>query len=219
MIMNEYGSRDNRYDPYINSHECLVNPNSGFLTKYSHILRADIDTFPTPGIVGFWPDKVLANKYQGYTFRNSSGMSKITEALKEATSYLGSKHNGWHDIGSSWFGPSHKILKLSLMTVALSRYLRVYMFGPGTHCRCASCTALPQDCQWGSGPYAGTVLLYAQEIAMNLVWTQEEFDSMKTGYLDYGTTSNESVCGMLELHVFHNAEPFSKFSFGAGKYK
>ena len=36
------------------------------------IFRADIDTFPTPGIVGFWPDKVLANKYQGYTFRNSS---------------------------------------------------------------------------------------------------------------------------------------------------
>lgn len=28
---------------------------------------------------------------------------------------------------------------------------RVYLFGPGTHCRCPSCTALPQDCQWGSG--------------------------------------------------------------------
>jgi len=38
------------------------------------------------------------------------------------------------------------------------------MFGPGTHCRCATCTELPLQCTWGEGPYAGTVLLYAQVI-------------------------------------------------------
>jgi hypothetical protein len=36
------------------------------------------------------------------------------------------------------------------------------MFGPGTHCRCATCTSLPYDCTWSGGPYAGTLLLYAQ---------------------------------------------------------
>ena len=41
-------------------------------------------------------------------------------------------------------------------------YFRTYLFGPGTHCRCATCTALPRDCAWGGGPYAGTLLLYAQ---------------------------------------------------------
>ncbi|XP_023336579.1 uncharacterized protein LOC111707669 isoform X2 [Eurytemora carolleeae] len=170
---------NNRYDSYVNSQYCLVSPHSRFLSQYSHILRADIDTFPTPGIVGSWPDRVLVNKYQAYTFRNSSGISKTTEALKDVTSSLGLKHNGWHDFGSSWFGPSEKILRLSLITVAISRYLRVYLFGPGTHCRCPSCTALPQDCQWGSGTYAGTILTYSQEIAINLVWTQEDYDSLK----------------------------------------
>ena len=42
------------------------------------------------------------------------------------------------------------------------------MFGPGTHCRCASCTNLPADCQWGGGPYAGTLLLYAQVKPWNI---------------------------------------------------
>lgn len=54
---------------------------------------------------------------------------------------------------------------------------------------------------------------------MNLVWTEEEFKSMDKGYLDYGTTSTESVCEKLNLHVFHNDEPFSKFRFTMGKYK
>ena len=40
--------------------------------------------------------------------------------------------------------------------------LRYFMFGPGTHCRCATCHRLPDDCQWAGGPYAGTLLLYAQ---------------------------------------------------------
>ena len=31
--------RDPRYDNYINSHECLINPSAVFLTQYSHILR------------------------------------------------------------------------------------------------------------------------------------------------------------------------------------
>ena len=41
------------------------------------------------------------------------------------------------------------------------------MFGPGTHCRFAECATMPDDCQWGSGPYAGALLLYLQEIAIN----------------------------------------------------
>ena len=33
--------------------------------------------------------------------------------------------------------------------------------------RCPTCHQLPKTCQWGGGPYAGTLLLYLQEIAMN----------------------------------------------------
>ena len=33
--------------------------------------------------------------------------------------------------------------------------------------RCATCEKLPKECSWGYGPYAGTMLLYLQEIAVN----------------------------------------------------
>ena len=36
-----------------------------------------MDTFPTPQMVGFWPERLLANKYMGYTFRNSSKINLI----------------------------------------------------------------------------------------------------------------------------------------------
>ena len=40
--------RDKSYDPYMNSQECLFGPGSEFLSQYSHLLRADLDTFPGP---------------------------------------------------------------------------------------------------------------------------------------------------------------------------
>ena len=40
--------RDKSYDPYMNSQECLFGPGSEFLGQYSHLLRADLDTFPGP---------------------------------------------------------------------------------------------------------------------------------------------------------------------------
>ena len=33
--------------------------------------------------------------------------------------------------------------------------------------RCATCDKLSNECNWGNGPYAGTLLLYLQEIAVN----------------------------------------------------
>ena len=40
--------RDKSYDPYMNSQECLYGPGSEFLSQYSTLLRADLDTFPGP---------------------------------------------------------------------------------------------------------------------------------------------------------------------------
>ena len=32
------------------------------------IIRADMDTFPTPGLLGFWPEGVLLNNLYGTNF-------------------------------------------------------------------------------------------------------------------------------------------------------
>ena len=53
-----------------------------------------MDTFPTPMLLGAWPDIIIAKVTWGYSFENSSGISGITEANKAAAKALGLKHNG-----------------------------------------------------------------------------------------------------------------------------
>ena len=67
-------------------------------------------------------------------------------------------------------------LYCTVLTVQLARFTRAHMFGPGTACRCATCVRLPDTCQWGGGPYAGTLLLYAQEMALNVLWSDREYE-------------------------------------------
>ena len=47
---------------YMNSQECLVGPGTGFLGDYRLLLRADMDTFPTPRFRGLWPEGVLVDR-------------------------------------------------------------------------------------------------------------------------------------------------------------
>ena len=78
---------------------------------------------------------------------------------------------------------------------------------------------MPDSCQWGGGPYAGTMLLYLQEVAVNMILTQAEWDSLPSGLLDQGVADqSRSVCQPALLHCMHNAELFSKLAFGMGKY-
>ena len=67
---------------------------------------------------------------------------------------------------------------------ARSRPLRVLH----SVCRCSDCDKIPDSCQWGGGPYAGTLLLYLQEVAVNMILTQAEWDSSPLGLLDHGVT-------------------------------
>ena len=67
--------------------------------------------------------------------------------------------------------------------------------------RCATCHTLPKECTWGFGPYAGTMLLYLQEIAINRVLSPQEWEALPGGLLDQGVTdTGRSVCGVALLH-------------------
>ena len=81
---------------------------------------------------------------------------------------------------------------------------------------------MPNSCQWGGGPYAGTLLLYLQEVAVNMILTQAEWESLppSTSILDQGVTDQTvSVCEPALLHCMHNPDRFSKFAFRTGKYR
>jgi len=207
--------RDHKYDNYLNSQECLFNDASKFLKSYKIVIRADLDTFPTPRMVGYWPKDVICNRNAGTTHYRKN----IEDAIIETAAAAGIEHQHWHNTDSAWMGPSLRIITLSKLTTYLARFTRAHMFGPGTLCRCATCTQLPKECEWGQGIYAGTLLLYAQEIAMNKMWSQREYDEQTYAILDGSCTENSiSVCTPALLHARHNSEPFSKFAFLRGDY-
>merc|ERR1719483_168253 len=208
--------RDHKYDNYLNSQECLFNNVSIFLKSYKIVIRADLDTFPTPAMVGYWPQDVICNRNAGTTHYRAN----IEDAIIDTAAAAGIEHHHWHNTDSAWMGPSLRIITLSKLTTYLARFTRAHMFGPGTLCRCATCTNLPKECEWGQGIYAGTLLLYAQEIAMNKMWSQREYDEQTYAILDGSCTEEKiSVCTPALLHARHNSEPFSKFSFLRGDYK
>ena len=104
----------------MNSQECLVGPGSEFLSKYKLLMRVDLDTLPTPRLLGFWPDGVLADRAYGTNF----GLDSIMDALKKLACSVGIEHHGWFNIGSSWYGNGRRVRNLSKLTVALNKYGR-----------------------------------------------------------------------------------------------
>ena len=209
--------RDERYDKYLSSQECLFNKvTSRFLVKYRILIRADLDTFPTPALLNYWPETVICNPFAMTTHLKKN----IEDAIKKTALAAGITHRGWHNTDSAWMGPSRRIIMLSKLTTYLARFTRAHMFGPGTVCRCSMCTSFPPECEWGTGIYAGTLLLYAQEIAMNHLWSQREKDDMKYPILDGSCTNTAiNICTPALLHARHNTDIFSKHNFFRGGYK
>ena len=155
--------RDKTYDPYMNSQECLYGPGSEFLSEYTLLLRADLDTFPTPKFLDWWPENIIVDK----NYHTNFNLDSIKNAIKALACSAGIEHKEWYNPGSTWYGDSRRVRNMAKVTVALNKFGRAQMFGPGTSCRCATCNKMPDICQWGGGPYAGTLLLYLQEIAVN----------------------------------------------------
>ena len=56
--------RDATFDGYFNSMECLIGPGSEFLEHYNVLLRADLDTFPAPKLLDWWPEGVAVERYE-----------------------------------------------------------------------------------------------------------------------------------------------------------
>lgn len=111
----------------MNSQECLFGPGSEFLSHYQVLLRADMDTFPTPRLLGFWPEGVIVDKGYG----TMMGKESIKEALRQLACAAGINHQEWFNIGSSWYGDGRRVRNLAKLTVALNKFGR-YCSTPNT---------------------------------------------------------------------------------------
>ena len=69
--------RNPKYYNHLNSLECLASPNvSLFLTRYRVLLRADLDTFPTPALADLWPRDLLCNTHAATNYNNLSSINQ-----------------------------------------------------------------------------------------------------------------------------------------------
>ena len=123
--------RDKSYDPYMNSQECLYGPGSEFLSQYNILLRADLDTFPTPRFLGYWPQGIIVDK----NYYTNFGLDTIKTAIRSLACSAGIEHRGWFNPGSTWYGDARRVRNMAKITVALNKFGRAQMFGPGTACR------------------------------------------------------------------------------------
>ena len=97
-----------------------------------------MDTFPTPRLLGFWPEGVMVDKLYTTNF----GLTSIKQVVKAVACDVGIEHHGWYNPGSTWFGDARRVRYMARLTTALSQFGRTNMFGPGTpwtHCQSPVC--------------------------------------------------------------------------------
>merc|ERR1719322_2158837 len=91
---------------------------------------ADLDTFPTPHMLNYWPREVVVD----IQYSTNHGLENIKQALRDLACSVGIEHRDWFNMGSTWYGDGRKVRNLARLTVALNKYGRAQMFGPGTTC-------------------------------------------------------------------------------------
>ena len=65
----------------MNSVDCNFGPGTDFLEEYKLLLKADIDTFPTPYLLGWWPKQVVMGSSWYGDSRRIRNMARLTVAL------------------------------------------------------------------------------------------------------------------------------------------
>ena len=134
------------------------------LNPSDRVLALDTVQTVVARLLGSWPPGVLVDRH----YMTNHGRDSIKRALRELACAAGLQHNDWFNPGSSWYGPARRVRSLARITVALYKFGRAHMFGPGTACRWgalrARCseqvqcpgappaTPCPRSAPGGSGP-------------------------------------------------------------------
>eukprot|EP00730_Choanoeca_flexa_P013090 TRINITY_DN4954_c0_g1_i1.p1 TRINITY_DN4954_c0_g1~~TRINITY_DN4954_c0_g1_i1.p1 ORF type:complete len:667 (+),score=176.02 TRINITY_DN4954_c0_g1_i1:114-2114(+) len=205
-----------RYDGWFNSIEILVNPKiRPLLYKYKQVMRADIDTFPTPRLRDYYIDHVYMASSAGYSNRYSR--TKLARAAENA----GLQYKGIFNIASTYYGPAPLVTAIADLTIACGHFAKAYLFAPGTPCK------LPENlrpkhvkCGWPKGLHEGVLLLYSQELAVNHLYAiGKPIVLHQWATMDVPTIEPHPTCMARMLHVYHGSDRFSKFAFYADKYR
>ena len=81
--------------------------------------------------LNYWPWGVIVDNH----YLTNHNRDNIKNALRDMACAAGLEHHDWFNPGSSWYGDARRIRNMAKLTVALYKFGRAQMFGPGTSCR------------------------------------------------------------------------------------
>jgi hypothetical protein len=120
LVFLGISNRDSSFDVMLNSMDCIIGPGTDLLKDYKLLLRSDVDTVPTPYLLGYWPEQVVVNRFYGTTH----GSKIVERILRDTALAAGLEHMGWYNMGSSWYGDGQRIINMAKLTVALYKFAK-----------------------------------------------------------------------------------------------
>ena len=179
--------------------------------RYDLLMRADLDTFVTPGFAN-WSLPAGIALASGHGAFGSPNAFKRLEWI--ATQKLGLSHQGLRNVGSTWYGYSDVMVAGARLTLAVMRWLETQEFSEYEKYHSGN-DGYPH---W----HYPIMLLYAGNIAMNQIPSDRIMAYVKGQRIvemDYRSDFAEALTlDIKHLHSWHTSDFFSKFKFQAGEY-
>lgn len=175
---------------------------------YDFLVRSDMDVFLTPLFATWLPRH--CNDFNvgrgGYSTEfNAKRFGRIAQNL-------GLNYAGQQNLGSTWYSTPDQFRLVAYLTLFGMGYLAQEEFSQVEREGKLGVQLWPD---W----HYGVLLLYGQTLALNhLISAQQTHVVKLENHLDYPSGNTDSINKVLNIHVFHGDDMFSKFAFQAGKY-
>ena len=210
---------------FLNSIDCIItfkNQYPNLYSWYDYILRTDDDIFFTPFFLYTFPknsDEFIVGR-GGFVW---SGYDITRNHLINVSSIFGINHCRYPDkfcfnYGSTWYGSSDLIYKVSELTINITTYL-IQQFDTNKF----------DVNNWEKGWFCGVSLLYASEIAVHGIINNDKSKSIKTPFyhpnyinMDSGSTIRGYINNdnsIIHIHCWHTDDIFSKFKWKNDEHK
>lgn len=177
---------------------------SQILFPYTYVLRTDIDVFLTPKFYSFRPTLDVVTGIGGYS--NQFNQQRLRSIAK--TLHL--NHNAIHNIGSSWYGRTQAIIRLSKQAYNLSEYLYDNEFKPNLLGLDSIDFVKNPNGKWPTW-YKLTASMYGSELAINDGVRDFSFENFE--HFDTSTCNPNPVWTHYQLHAYHTECEFNKARF------
>jgi hypothetical protein len=181
-----------------------------YFKSYDFIIRSDMDVFLTP-LFARWLPRYCNDFYVG---RGGYSTDFNTKRFQRIAANLNFNYAGLENLGSTWYSSPSQMRLVAFLTLFGMVYLSNEEFSPPERDGKLGTLLWPD---W----HYGVLLLYGQHLALNHLTggLRPQINLVKLDdQLDFPSGNRQSIFLILNIHVFHGDNLFSKFAFKMGKY-